>query len=103
MKQLLDGFSNDATPCVMPASPSLLSSIRRHAEEYGMVLVLLLLGALFTALTWGTHYRMDSAAVREVSARLINREDGKVGSCHVLIAGQDRSEDVLFSDALQAS
>ena len=70
--------------------------LRRHAAEYGMVLVLLLISGLFTVLTWGTHYRTDEAAVAEVSTALR-------ASKHVLVAVQSQSEDVLFADALVQS
>ncbi len=60
-----------------------------------MVLVLLLLGALFTAATWGRHYRTDSAAVDELARSLAHSTN------KILIVAQSAGSDASFADELK--
>src|SRR5579872_1442177 len=73
-------------------------TFQRLLNEYGMVLVLLLLCAFFSAVTLTEQTPTGEAAARQLGAELTN-SPGKGG--RVLIAVQPQGEDVTLAHALE--
>ena len=69
----------------------------RRLDDYGMAIVLLLLCALFSALTVRDQQPTDAAAAREL-ARRIARQSGP--GARVMIATRDRGEEKTFAGHL---
>jgi ribose/xylose/arabinose/galactoside ABC-type transport system permease subunit len=74
------------------------SILRRHLTDYGMVLVLLLLCAFFSVVTWSEQQPAGEAAARGLAANIV-RQFGK--GARVLVAVRAQSDDAIFADALQ--
>ncbi len=76
----------------------MIAALRRHLSDYGMVLVLLLLCAFFSVVTWSEQHPTGDAAARQL-AREISTQFGQ--EARVLIAVRDQAEEISFAHALQ--
>ncbi len=71
---------------------------RRLLTEYGMLLVLILLGALFSALTWAEQQPTGLAASRQVARRLL--ADPNLSSKKMLIVVRAHPDDETYASDL---
>ena len=83
------------TPWAIPRFHRLLS---RLLSDYGMVLVLLLLGACFSYVTWDEQHPTGVEAAEQLEDR-ITREFSP-GSA-VLVVAREHDEDAIFADSLR--
>jgi len=77
----------------------MIAALRHHLSDYGMVLVLLLLCAFFSVVTWSEQHPTGDAAAQQL-AREIVRQHG--AGARVLIAVRSQPEELAFASALQA-
>lgn len=71
---------------------------RRHVFDYGMVFVLLALGAGFSVATITTHYPEDDTAARALAARILTEQGNEA---RVFVATRDSGRHAAFAEALQ--
>lgn len=71
---------------------------RQRAFDYGMVFVLLALGAGFSLATITTHYPEDGAAARELATQILA---GEGSEARVFVATRDSGRHSAFATALQ--
>ena len=76
----------------------LKTAASRLVADYGMLFVLLLLGALFSYLTWDEQYPRGMAAAARLAEDLIAQ---CVPGTRVLVAAQNTEEDVAFAGTLE--
>lgn len=71
----------------------------RSLGDYGMVIVLFLLCAFFTVVTWAEQHPGGPAAAQQLAEKIAEEQSGKV---RVAIVVRDSARDVEFADALSA-
>src|SRR4051794_11919772 len=76
-----------------------MTTLRRLLFEYGMVLVLLLLCALFSVMTLSEQHPAGDAAARQLARDVVARF-GK--DARVFVAVRDQAEDLAFLRALES-
>src|SRR5437867_3695837 len=83
----------------MSMSPERFPRSSRWWSDYGMLLVLLLLGLVFSAMTYSEQHPTGEAAAAQLAGDIVQQFGRGAG---VLVAAADHREDVAFADKLQA-